>query len=52
MSDLTSIELVDLAFLRGESAMNIWSAFKRNTGEEDLQLIAETEFEDIIQEIT
>jgi len=49
---MTAIELVGMAFLRGEEPMNIWKEFKRNCEEQTLKLIAEREFEDLISEIT
>jgi hypothetical protein len=52
VSDLTALELIGMAFMRGEDAMNIWHEFKRNTNEETLNTIAEREFEEIISEIT
>lgn len=51
-SDLKATELIQLAFLRGESVMTIWTEFRRNTTEEDLRQICEREFEELISEIT
>lgn len=52
VSDLTAIELVGMAFLRGEDSLNIWKEYRRNINDDVMRKIAETEFEELISEIT
>ena len=52
VSDLTAVELVAMAFLRGENPMTIWKEFKHNCTEETLDQLVTEEFDDRIQEIT
>jgi hypothetical protein len=49
---MTAIDLVNFAFLKGETHMDLWKTFRQNVSEEALKTIAETEFEEIISEIT
>lgn len=48
LSDLNSIELVGIAFLKGEDPIILWREFRRNLEENELKEIAETEFEALI----
>jgi hypothetical protein len=41
LSDMSAIEMVDMAFLKGEEAMILWKVFKRNCDNETLKVIAE-----------
>lgn len=40
VSELTALELVGMAFLRGESALKLWQEFKRNCPDSVLRDIA------------
>ena len=52
VADMSAIELVNMAFLRGEDVMIIWKEFKKNCDEESFKIICEREFEDLISDIT
>lgn len=52
LSDLTPVELINMAFVKGDEVFKMWKEFKRNCSKSTLRTLCETEFEETISEIT